>query len=533
MLLATILALVAPSVSFADTITYFNNGTFIAPVGITTVWINMSGGGGGGGGGGYYSISGGGGGGSAAVSDQPVAVTPGASYQIIVGAGGSPGQGGFYYGSPGGVGGTSSFGTLLTTRGGAGGGAGGGNYNVYSTAIGGAAGGVGGTDGTGGNTVWNAYCSPKGAGGSSLFGVGGSSMGACATDGNVGSGYGAGGGGGGGSFALAVPHPGAPGTNGIVQIYIPPPPTVSLTASPNPVTSGGRPTLTWSSTGATSCVAGGPWSNSGTLSGGGLTNPLYSNTTFTLQCTGPGGTSPLQSVTVGVTAAPCSLPWGGTTNDGSSVTAYQSSSVTSPSTCVSQTRMCTNGTLSGSYAYQSCSVTSAAPTASLTADPSILYGVGKTTSLSWFSTNATSCTGTGFSTGGAVTGTTSVTLDTLGSTTFTVTCSGSGGSASDSKVVTVSGQPSITVAPVGPPLVQLGSTITANWSVVNMKSNTCHMTGTGGSDQAITNATNSSGTVTTPPITVASTFTISCTGLDGTAYSSSFNVGLVPQTMEI
>ncbi len=310
-------------------------------------------------------------------------------------------------------------------------------------------------------------------------------------------------------------------------------PTASLTASPNPVAYGGRSTLTWSSTGATSCAAGGPWSNSGTLSGSGLTNPLYSNTTFTLQCTGPGGTSPLQSVTVGVTAAPCSLPWGGTTNDGSSVTAYQSSSVTSPSTCVSQTRTCTNGTLSGSYAYQSCSVTSAAPTASLTADPSILYGVGKTTSLSWFSTNATSCTGTGFSTGGAVTGTTSVTLDTLGSTTFTVTCSGSGGSASDSKVVTVSGQPSITVAPVGPPLVQLGSTITANWSVVNMKSNTCHMTGTGGLDQAIANATNSSGTVTTPPITVASTFTFSCAGLDGTAYSSSFNVMLVPQTMEI
>ncbi|MFZ2167450.1 MAG: hypothetical protein WAV50_01110, partial [Minisyncoccia bacterium] len=76
---------------------------------------------------------------------------------------------------------------------------------------------------------------------------------------------------------------------------VPAAPTATLSVSPSSVAYNGRPTLTWSSTNATSCTApSGNWSNSGTLSGNGLTDPLTSNTTFTFQCTGPGGTSALQ-----------------------------------------------------------------------------------------------------------------------------------------------------------------------------------------------------------------------------------------------
>lgn len=59
-------------------------------------------------------------------------------------------------------------------------------------------------------------------------------------------------------------------------------------------------------------------------------------------------------------AASCSLPWGGTINSGQSTTAYQASSVPYGSSCTSQTRTCTNGTLSGSYTNQSCTVASGA-----------------------------------------------------------------------------------------------------------------------------------------------------------------------------
>lgn len=52
----------------------------------------------------------------------------------------------------------------------------------------------------------------------------------------------------------------------------------------------------------------------------------------------------------------CSLPWGGTLAHGRSTTAYESASVASTSTCNSQTRSCDNGTLSGSFTHQSCTV---------------------------------------------------------------------------------------------------------------------------------------------------------------------------------
>ena len=54
--------------------------------------------------------------------------------------------------------------------------------------------------------------------------------------------------------------------------------------------------------------------------------------------------------------AVCNLPWGGTLANGQSVTAYQTATTAYGSVCTSETRTCTNGTLSGSYTYQTCSV---------------------------------------------------------------------------------------------------------------------------------------------------------------------------------
>lgn len=54
--------------------------------------------------------------------------------------------------------------------------------------------------------------------------------------------------------------------------------------------------------------------------------------------------------------ADCFAPWGGTVNHGSNVTAYQTASVPFGNTCASQTRSCNNGTLSGSYTNQNCTV---------------------------------------------------------------------------------------------------------------------------------------------------------------------------------
>jgi hypothetical protein len=58
------------------------------------------------------------------------------------------------------------------------------------------------------------------------------------------------------------------------------------------------------------------------------------------------------------TSGPASCSFDGkTVPSGSSVAAYQAASVSPGSVCVSQSRVCTDGTLSGTYAYGSCTVT--------------------------------------------------------------------------------------------------------------------------------------------------------------------------------
>ena len=76
----------------------------------------------------------------------------------------------------------------------------------------------------------------------------------------------------------------------------------------------------------------------------------------------------------------------------------------------------------------------AQPTAALTASPTSISS-GQSSSLTWSSTNATSCTGAGFTASGA-SGSASVTP--AATSTYSINCAGSGGSASASATVTVS-----------------------------------------------------------------------------------------------
>jgi len=74
------------------------------------------------------------------------------------------------------------------------------------------------------------------------------------------------------------------------------------------------------------------------------------------------------------------------------------------------------------------------PTVSLTASPTTVVA-GSSSKLTWGSTNATSCTGSGFSTGNAKSG--SVNVSPTSTKTYSVTCTGLGGSATASASVTV------------------------------------------------------------------------------------------------
>ncbi len=85
----------------------------------------------------------------------------------------------------------------------------------------------------------------------------------------------------------------------------PPPlaPTATLTAEPMTVAFSGTAALTWTSTGAETCMASGGWSGPRAPAGSEMSPTLTTETTFGLSCAGPGATA-TASVTVAVTPPP-------------------------------------------------------------------------------------------------------------------------------------------------------------------------------------------------------------------------------------
>lgn len=91
------------------------------------------------------------------------------------------------------------------------------------------------------------------------------------------------------------------GTYGIRIADKPANPTVTLSSNVAQVTVGGTVNLTWSSTNATSCRASGAWSGSRAVSGTETSAAINAPVTFTLECTGEGGTT-TQAVNVNAVA---------------------------------------------------------------------------------------------------------------------------------------------------------------------------------------------------------------------------------------
>lgn len=186
-------------------------------------------------------------------------------------------------------------------------------------------------------------------------------------------------------------------------------PTASLSANPSSIVSGSSSALTWSSTNTTSCSLN--QSIGGVATTGTRSVSPSTTTTYTVTCTGAGGTANA-SATVTVTA--------GNT-----------------------------------------------PTAILTANPTSVVS-GSASTLTWSSTDATSCTGTGFSAGGTTSG--SVSTGALSSTTnYSVSCTGTGGTGTDSETVTVTSapQPDLTAGGVSPSSATEDSSVTLSSTVAN------------------------------------------------------------------
>ena len=107
------------------------------------------------------------------------------------------------------------------------------------------------------------------------------------------------------TYTLDCTGPGGSLTNSAaVTVTAPPLPTVTISASPSTIALGASTTITWSTTGATSCTASGAWSGTWGTSGAASETPSAIGTAiYTFDCTGPGG-STTNSATVTVTAPP-------------------------------------------------------------------------------------------------------------------------------------------------------------------------------------------------------------------------------------
>jgi hypothetical protein len=230
-------------------------------------------------------------------------------------------------------------------------------------------------------------------------------------------------------------------------------PTVMLSASPTSIPNDESSTLAWTSANATSCSGTGKgFSPSGTS--GSLAVSPHATTTYGVTCTGAGG-SASQSVTVAVTAAltlamgmtvattaavyPTATPAKGATTIGEEIAGNQGTVIGGPtSSGYTWWQVAFDDDLTGWISESSlAAVSPTAPTLMLGANPTSIAS-GASSTLSWSSTNATGCSGTGFSPTG-VSG--SVSVSPTVSTTYSVTCTGSGGSTTQSAAVVVNPVP--------------------------------------------------------------------------------------------
>ena len=105
------------------------------------------------------------------------------------------------------------------------------------------------------------------------------------------------------NFTLTCSNAGGD-TRRTVLVSIVAAPSASLSANPTAVTAGATTTLTWNSSNAATCVAGGAWAGNKALSGSEISPALMTSSDFWLTCDGAGGSTRSNTVSVAVSSPP-------------------------------------------------------------------------------------------------------------------------------------------------------------------------------------------------------------------------------------
>jgi len=308
-------------------------------------------------------------------------------------------------------------------------------------------------------------------------------------------------------------------------------PSVTLTAAPTSVASGASAQLNWSSTNSTTCTAAGGWTGTKALSGTQSTGARTADTSYSLTCTGRGG-SQTASTTVKVTqpaptltfsAAPASIASGGTsqltwsTTNATSCTAsggWTGTKGTSGTLATSALTANTSYTLACSGASGSISrtatvtVTSNAPVLTLTASPASVQS-GSASQLTWSTSNATSCAASGSWTGSKGTSGSQSTGPLTGNASYTLSCAGNGTTVAKTATVTVTGGTATVGISANPQGVARNGSSTLSWTSAGVTS--CSASG------AWTGTKATAGSQSVGPLSQDSTYTLTCSGTAGNA----------------
>ena len=151
-------------------------------------------------------------------------------------------------------------------------------------------------------------------------------------------------------------------------------------------------------------------------------------------------------------------------------------------------------------------------------DAPITIPTGSSANLTWSSLNATSCSGTNFSTGGALNNSTGVSTGALfSSQTYTITCDNGSNSDSDPVTVNVAGSPPVVTISANP---TSGTVDVVNpsltWSATNSPTS-CTASGDWSGSKAVSGTNVSQGVLT---VVKTYTYTLSCSNASGTGSAS-------------
>ena len=316
--------------------------------------------------------------------------------------------------------------------------------------------------------------------------------------------------------------------------------SAALSADFNTIASGGTSSLSWLGAGSATSCSGDIFSTGGTLNGSIAVTPTI-DTTYTLTCVGAGGASDVSSLTIVVgppVTASLTVDINAIANGGSSTLTWSSGNATgciassedltwagdksvlggsqsvAPTATATYELTCTG--LGNSSTISSVTVNvGPAVTAVLLLEPQLI-NAGGSSLITWSSTNATSCAGDLFATGGAVSG--SVTVTPTTNTTYTLTCTGPGNATEEDSGTVVVGPPVNASLTASPSFIAAGGSSNLSWNGENATTCTGDVFSTGG-------VTNSS-LVVSPVVTT--TYTVTCTGAGNATDTASVTITVGP-----